>query len=196
MAHQPNLDHPTLPLVKKQFTDRALFATEYRGETTLMVKVSDMHQVMRFLRDDPECDYDLIVDICGIDYMDYPARPSLPQGPEAEGLTGRFGVVYNLVSVTHNRRLLVKVHLDPSIDTHGNEQDPALHLPSVTDIWPGAEWMEREVYDMFGIRFDNHPDLRRILLWESYPAYPLRKDYPLTGRGEREDYRIVDRDSA
>lgn len=196
MAEQPVLDHPTLPLVKKRFADRALFATEYRGETTLMVAVSDMHEVLRFLREDSGCDYDLLSDICGIDYLDYPAVPGLPEGPGTEGFTGRFGVVYNLVSVTHNRRLLVKVHLDPSIDTRDNEHDPALHLPSVTDIWPGAEWMEREVYDMFGIRFDGHPDLRRILLWESYPAHPLRKDYPVTGRGEREGYRVIERDSA
>ena len=69
-------------------------------------------------------------------------------------------------------------------------------LPTVTDLWPGAEWMEREVYDMLGIRFTGHPDLRRILTWEKYPAHPLRKDYPVKGRGEREDYRVVDRDSA
>lgn len=190
MAHQPNLDHPTLALVKKQFPDRTFYATEYRGETTLVVQVRDMHEVLRFLRDDSACDYDLLSDICGIDYLDYPA------GPETGGPLGRFGVVYNLVSIPHNRRLLVKLYLDPSIDTHGDEHDPALHLPTVTEIWPGAEWMEREVFDMFGIRFDGHPDLRRILLWESYPAHPLRKDYPVSGRGEREDYRIIDRDSA
>jgi NADH-quinone oxidoreductase subunit C len=71
-----------------------------------------------------------------------------------------------------------------------------LHLPSVTDLWPGAEWPEREVFDMLGVRFDGHPDLRRILLWESYPAHPLRKDYPLRGRGERDNFRVIGRDSA
>lgn len=190
MAHAPNLDHPTLPVVKQRFGDRQLLATEYRGKTMLVVQPTDLHEILRFLRDDEQCRYDLLSDICGVDYLDYPA------GPETGGPLGRFGIVYNLVSVPHNRRLLVKVFLDPSIDTHGAEDDPALHLPTVTDIWPGAEWMEREVFDMFGIRFDGHPDLRRILLWESYPAYPLRKDYPVTGRGEREDYRIVERDSA
>ncbi|HEX7009490.1 MAG TPA: NADH-quinone oxidoreductase subunit C, partial [Phycisphaeraceae bacterium] len=144
---------------------------------------------LRFLRDDPACAYDYLSDVTGVDYLNYPGLPA--QGPR-----GRFAVVYNLVSTRDNRRLLVKVYLDPSLDTHGAEDDPALHLPTVTDLWPGAEWMEREVFDMFGIRFDGHPDLRRILLWESYPAHPLRKDYPVTGRGEREDYRVIHRESA
>ncbi|MFW6058617.1 MAG: NADH-quinone oxidoreductase subunit C [Phycisphaeraceae bacterium] len=187
---QPNLDHPTLPRVKQQFPDKTLYATEYRGETTLIVQPGDLHAIARFLRDDPESRYDLLSDVVGVDYLDYPAPP------ETGGPMGRFGVVYNLISVDHNLRFFVKVYLDPTVDTYGVEEDPALHLPTVTDIWPGAEWMEREVFDMFGIKFDGHPDLRRILLWESYPAYPLRKDYPVTGRGEREDYRIIERDSA
>ena len=89
----------------------------------------------------------------------------------------------------------MKTYLDPSIDTSGIEPDPALELDSVTDIWPGAEWREREVYDMFGIRFTGHPDLRRILTWEDFPAHPLRKDYPLRGRGEREMYKVMERDA-
>ena len=88
------------------------------------------------------------------------------------------------------------MQLDPSLDTSGTEDDPALHVPTVTDLWPGAEWTEREVYDMFGVAFDGHPDLRRILLWEDYPAHPLRKDYPVIGRGEREQYQVIGRDSA
>jgi len=103
--------------------------------------------------------------------------------------------VYLMASYAHERRLSLKVFLDPSIDTSGIEPDPALELDSVTDIWPVAEWPEREVYDMFGIRFRNHPDLRRILMWRDFPAHPLRKDYPLRGRGERETYRVVERDS-
>ena len=100
------------------------------------------------------------------------------------------------MSIAHNQRLFVKTLLDPSIDTRGIDDDPKLHLPTVCDLWPGAEWPEREVFDMFGIRFDGHPDLRRILTWETYPAHPLRKDYPLRGRSEREAYRVIDRDSA
>ncbi|MEX0885573.1 MAG: NADH-quinone oxidoreductase subunit C [Phycisphaeraceae bacterium] len=186
----PHLDHPTLPLVKERFPDRKLYASEFRGETTLVVARNDLHELMRFLRDEPACAYDFLSDVVGIDYLRYPASDIAP------GPTGRFAVVYNLVSTAHNRRLFVKVHLEPTLDTSSTDDDPALHVDSVTDLWPGAEWTEREVFDMFGIRFDGHPDLRRILLWEDYPAHPLRKDYPLRGRGEREDYRIIDRESA
>lgn len=186
---KPNLDHPTLPLIKQRFPDKALYATEFRGDTTVVVQRDDLHDLLAFLRHDPQCAYDFLSDVIGVDYLNYP-------GHEQDGLTGRFGVVYNLVSYRDNRRLFVKVYLDPSIETTGIEEDPALHLPTVTDLWPGAEWPEREVFDMFGIRFDGHPDLRRILTWEKYPAHPLRKDYPVVGRGERETYQVIDRDSA
>lgn len=187
---KPNLDHPTLPLIKQKFPDRKLLAAEFRGQTTLVTQKQDLHEVLSFLRHDSQCAYDFLCDVTAVDYLNYPAS-------DVEGGTrGRFAVVYNIVSCRDNRRLIVKTYLDPTLDTHGVEDDPALHVPTVTDLWPGAEWMEREVFDMFGIHFDGHPDLRRILLWESYPAYPLRKDYPVIGRGEREDYRIIDRTSA
>lgn len=188
--NKPNLDHPTLPLVKAGFPGVKFFATEYRGQTTLIVPKDKVHEVLAFLRDDPSCRYNFLSDVAGIDYLGYPAAA----GP-AEML-GRFAVVYNLISHADNRRLFVKVFLNPSMDTSGITDDPALHLPTATDLWPGAEWTEREVFDMLGIRFDKHPDLRRILLWEDYPAHPLRKDYPLRGRNERETYRVVDRDYA
>lgn len=180
-----NLDHPTLALVKVAFTDIKFKATEFRGQTTLIVPAERLHTVMRYLRDDPECDYNFLSDVVGIDYLGYPAKT-----------LGRFAIVYLLISYEHGRRLAVKVFLDPTVDTSGIEPDPALEVESVTDIWPGAEWPEREVYDMFGIRFRNHPDLRRILMWKDYPAHPLRKDYPLRGRGERETYRVLDRDAS
>ncbi len=177
-------DHPTLPLVKAAFSGVTFKATDFRGQTTLIVPPGELHAVLRYLRDDPACDYAFLSDVVGVDYLGYPAAT-----------LGRFAVVYLLTSFTHERRLAVKVYLDPTLDTSGIEPDPALELDSVTGIWPGAEWPEREVYDMFGIRFRNHPDLRRILMWKDYPAHPLRKDYPLRGRGERETYRVVDRES-
>ena len=183
-----HLDHPTLALVKKRFADVRFLASAFRGQTTLVVPPEHLHDVMQFLRDDADCAYNFLSDVVGIDYLGYPRRADAP--------AGRFAVVYLLISHRHNRRLAVKTLLDPSLDTTGAEPDPALHLPSVTDLWPGAEWPEREVFDMFGIRFDNHPDLRRILTWESFPAHPLRKDYPLRGRGERETYKVVSRHDA
>ena len=182
----PTLDHPDLPRIKAAFPDAELRATEFRGETTLVVRPGDLFAVLKMLKEDPETRYDFLSDVVGVDYLGYPkARPGSPEG--------RFAVVYNLQSTTTGRRLFVKALLDPSIDTDGTAHDPALHLDSCVALWPGAEWMEREVYDMFGIRFDDHPDLRRILLWEAYPTHPLRKDYPVRGEGEREDYRIVTR---
>ncbi len=184
-ANAPNLDHPTLKIIKETFSDRRFRATEYRGQTTLIVEPKDLHAVMRFLRDDPRCNYDFLSDVFAIDYLNYPSET-----------IGRFAVVYNLCSYPRTDRIFLKTFLNPSIPTDGIEKDPALELDSVCDIWAGAEWNEREVYDMFGIRFRNHPDLRRILMWEAYPAHPLRKDYPLRGRGERENFRIISRTDA
>src|SRR4051812_4364599 len=179
------LDHPTFALVKSAFPGRKLRATEFRHQGTLIVEPADLHAVMAFLRRDAATGYDFLSDLAGIDYLGYPTP-----------MPGRFAVVYNLVSTARNDRFFVKTFLNPSLPTGGITEDPALYLDSVTDLWPGAEWPEREVFDMFGIRFRNHPDLRRILLWEDYPAHPLRKDYPLRGRGEREAYRVVDRTDA
>jgi NADH-quinone oxidoreductase subunit C len=189
----PNLDHPTLPLIKDRFAGRGLRATEFRGDTTVLCPPDPpelMHELLSFLKTDDGASFNFLADIAGIDYLNYPPPANASQP------TGRFGVVYNLISTRDNRRLFVKVLLDPTLDTHGIEDDPALHLPTVTDLWPGAEWLEREVYDMFGVHFDGNPDHRRILLWEDYPAHPLRKDYPVRGRGERENYRVIDRESA
>lgn len=179
----PKPDHPSLALVKTAFPEVRFLAAEFRGQTTLVVPAGRLHEVMRFLRDDSQCDYDFLSDVTAVDYLGYPAETP-----------GRFAVVYLLASYAHGKRLTVKVFLDPTLDTSGIEPDPALEVDSVTDLWPGAEWREREVYDMFGIRFRNHPDLRRILMWKDFPAHPLRKDYPLRGRGERENFQVVARD--
>jgi NADH-quinone oxidoreductase subunit C len=180
---KPNLDHPTFALVKGAFPGKKFRATEFRGQSALIVEPADLHAVMTFLKE--RGGYNFLSDVIGIDYLNYPS-PTI----------ARFAVVYNLICFERDDRFFVKVFLDPSIPTAGIDQDPALWVDSVTDLWPGAEWTEREVFDMYGIRFRNHPDLRRILTWEDYPAHPLRKDYPLRGRGEREAYKVVDRSDA
>lgn len=188
MSHptpKPSLDHPMFALVKEAFPSAKLRGTEFHGQSTLVVEPRDLHAVMKFLRDDPRCAFNFLSDVAGVDYLNYPAETA-----------GRFAVIYNLCSYERTDRFFVKVFLNPSIPTDGIEEDPALYVDTVCDLWPGAEWTEREVFDMFGVRFRNHPDLRRILTWETFPAHPLRKDYPLRGRGEREDYRIVDRTSS
>lgn len=140
----------------------------------LRVMPSDLVEVMTSLRDDPACRFEQLIDLTCVDYLNFP------------GAVDRFGVNYSLLSITHGHRLWIKVFLN----------EPAPKLPSVTPIWPGANWMEREVFDMFGIVFEGHPDLRRILTWDGFEANPLRKDYPLRGRGERENYEVVTRESA
>jgi NADH-quinone oxidoreductase subunit C len=181
----PTLDHPTFALIKAAFPNLRLRGAEFRGQSTLIVEPGDLHEVMAFLRDDEATQYNFLSDVTAVDYLNYPTD-----------MPGRFAVVYLLLSFAHNTRFTVKTFLDPSLPTDGTAEDPALYVDSVTDLWPGAEWPEREVFDMYGIRFKNHPDLRRILLWADYPGHPLRKDYPLRGRGEREHYRVVDRSSA
>lgn len=147
-----------------------------RASDQLWVRVpaERLLEVLRFLYRDPRTKFEQLCDLTCVDYLNYP------------GAEDRFGVVYSLLSLTHNHRLWVKVFV--------NDPNPA--LPSVTAIWHGAEWPEREVYDMFGIRFTGHPDLRRILMPQNFEDFPLRKDYPLTGKGEREDFEVVRRDTA
>tara|TARA_B100000959_G_C14900655_1_gene590752 strand:- start:741 stop:1292 length:552 start_codon:yes stop_codon:yes gene_type:complete len=179
------LGHPALLRVKEGLEGTSLRATTFRGDTTLVADPVDIHRVLRFLRDDPECNYDLLCDVTAIDYLNYPATP-----------IGRFAVIWILANTETASRIQVKTYLNPSVDTSGIEDDPALHIHTSTDIWAGAEWREREIFDMFGIHFDEHPDLRRILMWKDYPAYPLRKDYPLRGNNERINFAIVDREDS
>ncbi|WP_353641089.1 NADH-quinone oxidoreductase subunit C [Mesorhizobium sp. WSM2239] len=125
------------------------------GELTLSVEAADIVAVLNFLRRDVQCQFVSIIDICGVDY---PARPM------------RFDVVYHLLSPRQNQRIRIKVMADE--DTL---------VPSVTEVFPGADWFEREAYDLYGILFSGHPDLRRILTDYGFEGYPLRKDFPLTG---------------
>lgn len=125
------------------------------GELTIVVKLSDIASVLTTLRDDTQLLFEILVDIAGVDY---PAREK------------RFDVVYHLLSPRLNQRLRVKIETD--------ERTP---VPSVIDVFPAANWYEREAYDMYGILFAGHPDLRRLLTDYGFDGYPLRKDFPLTG---------------
>jgi NADH-quinone oxidoreductase subunit C len=115
--------------------------------------------------------FDLLVDITAVDYLEYPDAAD------------RFGVVYLLANTETSERLAVKTFVNP----------PNPELPSATALWQGANWMEREVFDMFGVGFAGHPDLRRILMPEEFAAFPLRKDYPLKGYGERHNFPVLTR---
>lgn len=143
-------------------------------QTCVRVPAGRLLEVMRFLHDDPRCAFEQLCDLTCIDYLNFPKA------------TDRYGVIYSLLSLSREHRLWVKCFV--------NDPDP--EVPSVVSIWNGANWLEREVWDMFGVKFAGHPDLRRILTWEGFKAHPLRKDYPLRGRGEREDFQRLTRESA
>src|SRR3954469_13777866 len=190
----PTIDHPALQPLKAKFADIKFLVGEFRDMVTVVVPREHIVRVATFLRDEPSLRYDMLADLNGVDYLNFP------------GARHRFGVNYGLTSVTHNTRLWLKVFLDPTLDTSPGKDvrdedviekgDPGLKVPSVCGIWPGAEWMEREAYDMLGIIFTGHPDLRRILTWNGYGSYPRREDLPLRAIGGRENYQIVTREGA
>jgi NADH-quinone oxidoreductase subunit C len=130
---------------------------EYAGETTVVVAPADIPAVMRFLRDTPGLIFNFLSDISSVDYYPDYSRP------------GRFGVAYHIYSMLYNRRLRVKTYVD--------EDEPL--VPTITEIWPAANWLEREIHDMMGIQFEGHPDHRRLLMPEDWDGHPLRRDYPL-----------------
>jgi NADH-quinone oxidoreductase subunit C len=150
----------------------SLPTSEFRGQTRVVVARDQLLGVMRLLRD--ELRFDLLVDVTCVDYLNY------------RDAANRFGLAYLLASTNTNERLTIRVFLN----------EPYLTVPSMVGLWKGADWLEREVFDMFGIVFDGHPDLRRILMPEEFTAFPLRKDYPLQGRGERHNFPVLTRNEA
>jgi NADH-quinone oxidoreductase subunit C len=139
------------------------------GELTLTAKARDIVKVMTFLRDDPRCAFVCFIDVTAVDW------------PQREN---RFDVVYHLLSPTKNARVRVKI-----------EADETTPVPSIIDVFPGASWFERETYDLYGVMFTGHPDMRRILTDYGFQGHPLRKDFPLTGfvevRWDDEQKRVV-----
>ena len=146
--------------------------SRFRGQLRLVVPADQLLETARYLKQ--EQSFDLLIDITCVDYLHY------------RGATDRFGLVVLLANTTESWRLTLRVML--------NEPRPT--VTSLTSLWQGANWLEREVWDMFGIHFEGHPDLRRILLPEAFTTHPLRKDYPLQGHGERHNFPVIRRADA
>ena len=148
-----------------------------RGEVTVVVSAAGLSAVMRALRDRPELRLEMLVDVCGVDYSAY--GDGAWDGP-------RFAAVYHLLSLAHNWRLRVRVFAP---------DDDFPVVPSVIDVWPAANWFEREAFDLYGIVFDGHPDLRRLLTDYGFVGHPFRKDFPLSGyvemRYDPEQGRVI-----
>jgi len=155
--------------LKAMYPGDELAFSQFRDNRRVVVPSGKLFEVLAFLKNEHQ--FDTLMEITAVDYLEY------------EGAKDRFGVVYVLVSTKTGERLILKTHVN----------DPEPLLPSVYSLWKSADWLEREVYDMFGIRFSGHPDLRRILTPDEFTAYPLRKDYPLKGRGERHNFPVITR---
>jgi len=155
-------ENPTVPSLRARFGAAVRRSAVVADDTIVHVEAARSHEILAWLRDDPGQRYDYLVDVTAVEYRDR----ELP-----------LEVVYQLRSLPRNAFLRVKIDLP---------KDGPFEVDSVVDLWSGANWLEREVWDMFGVRFRGHPDLRRILMWENYSeGHPLRKDFPLRGRFSR-----------
>ena len=144
-------------LVRERFPEAVISEHDFRGDDTLVMQRAVIHDVLRFLKDEPSLRINQLLDICGVDYL---------------GKEPRFELVYHLLSLGHNHRIRLRFPIE----------EENMVVPTVTDLWPAADWFEREAFDMYGFRFLNHPNLRRILTHEEFEGYPLRKDYPVNRR--------------
>lgn len=177
----PRLEKLSLSL-QTVLADRLVSTNEHLGEMTVVLQSVHTLSVMEILRDHPELNFDTLIDVCGVDYSTYGAES--PADANWQGK--RFAAVYHLLSIQHNCRLRVKVFAD---------EDDFPVLDSVAGIWPVANWFEREAFDLFGIVFTGHPDLRRILTDYGFIGNPFRKDFPLTGnvemRYDQDQQRVI-----
>lgn len=168
--------------IREHFSDAIERCEIAHSEVTVELRREHLHDACLALRDEPVFGFEMLVDLCGVDYLCY--------GEDADGEGGgwqgrRFAVVYHLLSLSNNQRLRVRCFLE----------DDAPLAPSVVDVWEGANWFEREAFDLFGILFDGHPDLRRLLTDYGFIGHPFRKDFPLWGnvemRYDPEKQRVV-----
>jgi len=149
-----------------QFPDAVLERAVARGDATALIDPARLLEVAAFCRDDPALQFDHLSDIAAVDW---------PQRAD------RFDLAYHLYSIPLNHRLRVKLHLPEG-----------QAVETVTGVWPAADWLEREVWDLMGVSFAHHPDLRRIMMWDDYPFHPLRKEFPTEGEPDQpEDYHVV-----
>lgn len=155
--------------LESQFPGVGLQWSEFRDNRRVVVPAASLAEILTTLKQ--ACGFDQLVEITAVDYLEY------------ENASDRFGVVYVLVNIATGERLIVKTFVN----------DPEPKLPSMYPLWKSADWLEREVYDMFGIHFEGHPDHRRILMPDEFTSFPLRKDYPLRGRGERHNFPVITR---
>jgi NADH-quinone oxidoreductase subunit C len=158
-----------LAVLREQLGADGFTTSEFRDNRRVIVAPERLYAVLECLKQ--RFGFDMLIDVTAVDYLYYPDAKD------------RFGVIYALLNTGTSERLYVKTYLN----------EPDLAIPSAFSLWKGADWMEREVYDMYGILFEGHPDLRRILMPEEFTAFPLRKDYPLRGRGERHNFPVLTR---
>jgi NADH-quinone oxidoreductase subunit C len=156
-------------VLREQLGADGFTTSEFRDNRRVIVAPERLLPCLQCLKD--RCGFDMLADLTAVDYLSYPDARD------------RFGVIYLLLNTSTGERVVVK--------THVNDPDPT--LPSAVPLWEGANWMEREVYDMYGIVFEGHPDLRRILMPEEFVSFPLRKDYPRRGHGERHNFPVITR---
>lgn len=158
-------------LIANILSNKLVDQTIHLNELTVVLESQDLLDVTKILRDHPDLAFDMLVDLCGVDYSTY---TNADFAGKARG-NRRFAVVYHLLSIKHNYRLRVRSFLN---------DDELPMIDSVIDIWPSANWFEREAFDLYGIVFVNHPDLRRILTDYGFIGNPFRKDFPLSGHVE------------
>jgi NADH-quinone oxidoreductase subunit C len=161
-----NLTKNLLSKLKKSFGRKIIRSKYHLGEITIVIDPTNLHDILKSLRDQKEFHFKQLIDLCSIDYMDYPSEQVDQR---------RFAVVYHLLSISNNQRLRVKSFIkDNDFPT----------IQTVIDLWPNADWYEREAFDLFGVMFIDHPDLRRILTDYGFIGHPFRKDFPMIGNVE------------
>ncbi len=144
--------------IKDKFGDKVLESHNFRDDQTVTVDKGSIHAVSQFLRDDPELSFNFLMDITAVDYVDKKEK--------------RFEVVYHFYSLKNNNRVRVKAPVE----------EENCEIDTITDLWKTTDWYEREIWDMYGIKFKGHPNMKRILLYEEFKGHPLRKDYPINKR--------------